>query len=131
LSRQLILIPLFLLVTFLFADSKAQNYTDTLAAAADSVAEVIAKTEPAKKETFSPKIQSGFHLNSVLRGILGIVVLLGISWIFSANRKAINYRLVAKGLGLHGYFLYQQGICEGAVLYGCRNKIPLPLLFYG
>lgn len=99
-SRQLILIPLFLLVTFLFADSKAQNYTDTLAAAADSVAEVIAKTEPAKKETFSPKIQSGFHLNSVLRGILGIVVLLGISWIFSANRKAINYRLVAKGLGL-------------------------------
>lgn len=31
-------------------------------------------------------------------GILGIVVILGLSWLLSNNKKAINYRLVASGL---------------------------------
>lgn len=33
-------------------------------------------------------------------GILGIIVILGIAFLFSNNRKAINYRLVLSGLGL-------------------------------
>jgi len=37
---------------------------------------------------------------SVLRGGLGILVLLGIAWLFSSNRKAIDWPLVAKGLAL-------------------------------
>lgn len=36
----------------------------------------------------------------VLRGLLGIVVLLGIAYVFSANRRAIPWRVVATGLGL-------------------------------
>ena len=34
----------------------------------------------------------------ISRGLLGIAVLIGIAWLFSANRKAINWRLVGMGL---------------------------------
>ena len=37
-------------------------------------------------------------------GILGIVVLLGIAYLMSNNRKAINYKLVSWGLGLQLVF---------------------------
>ncbi len=37
---------------------------------------------------------------SILRGLLGILVLIAIAWVFSTNRKAINWSLVAKGLAL-------------------------------
>jgi len=35
---------------------------------------------------------------SIYRGIIGMVVLLAIAWLFSSNRKAINWKLVGKGL---------------------------------
>lgn len=35
---------------------------------------------------------------SILRGILGMAVLIGIAWLFSNNKKAINWKLVGKGL---------------------------------
>ncbi len=37
---------------------------------------------------------------SILRGILGIVLIIGIAYIFSNNKKKINWRLVISGLGL-------------------------------
>ncbi|MGB8317808.1 MAG: nucleoside transporter C-terminal domain-containing protein [Ignavibacteriaceae bacterium] len=37
---------------------------------------------------------------SLLRGILGIIILLGISFLLSNNKKKINWRLVLSGLGL-------------------------------
>jgi CNT family concentrative nucleoside transporter len=33
-------------------------------------------------------------------GIIGIVIILGLAFLWSNNRKAINYRLVLTGLGL-------------------------------
>ena len=39
-----------------------------------------------------------------LTGILGIVVLLGIAYLLSNNRKNINYRLVSWGLGIQLIF---------------------------
>lgn len=42
--------------------------------------------------------KGGFSLTSFLRGILGLIVLLGIAWLFSKNRKAISWSLVGKGL---------------------------------
>lgn len=41
----------------------------------------------------------GFTLNSFLRGLLGMFVLILISYILSANKKAINWRTVFFGLG--------------------------------
>jgi concentrative nucleoside transporter, CNT family len=41
----------------------------------------------------------GFSLDSLLRGSLGMLVLLGIAILFSTNRRAINWRTVGFGLG--------------------------------
>ena len=40
----------------------------------------------------------GFSLNSILRGVLGMVSLLVIAYLFSSNRKAINWKTVGAGL---------------------------------
>jgi len=40
----------------------------------------------------------GFSLMSLLRGMLGLFVVLLIAWIFSTNRKAISWRIVLLGL---------------------------------
>lgn len=37
---------------------------------------------------------------SILRGMLGMAFLLVIAWLFSSNRKAVNWSLVGKGLAL-------------------------------
>ncbi|MEK6571633.1 MAG: nucleoside recognition domain-containing protein, partial [Bacteroidota bacterium] len=38
------------------------------------------------------------NLVGLLRGVIGIVVLLGIAWLFSNNKKRVNWRLVGMGL---------------------------------
>jgi CNT family concentrative nucleoside transporter len=40
----------------------------------------------------------GFNAISLLRGLLGMLVLIGIAWLFSSNRKAIAWRVVGIGL---------------------------------
>lgn len=40
----------------------------------------------------------GFSINSIWRGVLGMFVLIFISYLFSANRKAINWKTVGIGL---------------------------------
>jgi CNT family concentrative nucleoside transporter len=52
------------------------------------------------QENSSQIIESqGFSVDSLLRGGLGMLVLLGISILLSTNRKAINWRTVGFGLG--------------------------------
>nr|WP_025665167.1 MULTISPECIES: nucleoside transporter C-terminal domain-containing protein [Aquimarina] len=41
----------------------------------------------------------GFSLNSLWRGVLGMIVLLIIAFLFSSNRKAINWKTVGLGVG--------------------------------
>ena len=43
---------------------------------------------------------SGFSFNSLWRGLLGMFVLFLIAFLFSSNRKAINWRTVVIGLGI-------------------------------
>lgn len=43
---------------------------------------------------------SGFSFISLLRGLLGIIVLLALGWIFSNNKKAIPWKTVFVGLAL-------------------------------
>jgi CNT family concentrative nucleoside transporter len=40
----------------------------------------------------------------IFRGFIGIAVLVGIAWLLSNNRKAVNWRLVATGLGIQLVF---------------------------
>ena len=49
-----------------------------------------------------------FSIIKLLRGVLGMAVLIGIAWAFSNNRKAINWRMV--GIGLISQLLLAIGI---------------------
>jgi len=44
------------------------------------------------------------QLTHVFRGLLGIVAFLGLALLFSNNRKAINWRLIATGVALQIVF---------------------------
>ncbi len=44
------------------------------------------------------QIQSHFSFSSLLRGIIGMSVLIGIAWLFSSNKKAINWKAAGTGL---------------------------------
>lgn len=43
-------------------------------------------------------------LTSILRGLFGIILLVGISFLFSNNKSKINWRLVGGGLALQFFF---------------------------
>ena len=54
-----------------------------------------------KKSNLLPvKSDSKFNLLVLLKGLLGMFVLIGIAFIFSDNRKAISWRIVGIGLGI-------------------------------
>ena len=50
------------------------------------------------KKEYSITHSEGFTFSSFFRGIIGIITLLLIAFLFSKNRKAINWSLVGKGL---------------------------------
>ncbi|RZS92277.1 NupC/NupG family nucleoside CNT transporter [Aquimarina brevivitae] len=52
----------------------------------------------------------GFSFNSLWRGVLGMLVLLAIAYLFSAKRKAINWKTV--GIGLLGQLLLAFGVLK-------------------
>ena len=41
---------------------------------------------------------TGLTIIGVLRGMLGMLVIIGIAWLISSNRKAVKWSMVAKGL---------------------------------
>ena len=57
-----------------------------------------------QREVVVPIATSGFSISSLFRGILGIISLLLIAFLFSRNRKGIDWALVSKGLGIQILF---------------------------
>lgn len=43
---------------------------------------------------------TGFSFTSLFRGLIGMVAIMFIAWIFSSNRKAINWKVVLTGLSI-------------------------------
>ena len=64
----------------------------------------------AQETTSSIIPNQGFSVNSLLRGALGMIVLLAISFLLSKNRKAINWRTV--GFGLLAQLLLAIGVLK-------------------
>lgn len=48
--------------------------------------------------------ETSISLISILRGLLGLTTLIMIAWLFSSNKSAIDWKLVAKGLGIQILF---------------------------
>lgn len=95
------LLLLFLLGTLLFpgfisyADTTTVVQTAEVIAASDSIVQAN-QSAILLKQTES----AGFSFISFIRGILGIVVLLALGFLFSTNRKAIPWKTVFVGLAL-------------------------------
>ena len=49
---------------------------------------------PAEVTTFA------FGITNIIRGLFGMLVLIGIAWIFSANRRAVSWKVVGIGLSI-------------------------------
>ena len=45
-------------------------------------------------------VHKGFNLAALLRGFIGMLFLIFVSWLFSTNRKAISWRVVITGLAI-------------------------------
>lgn len=43
---------------------------------------------------------TGFSLITILRGLLGMAVIIMLAWVFSADRKNVDWIVIAKGLGI-------------------------------
>jgi CNT family concentrative nucleoside transporter len=74
---------------------------DSLVTDTAAVAQQHFAAQPVPMSNILPD-QPGFNLSleNLLRGLLGMVVLLGLAWLFSANRKAISWRTVGTGLAI-------------------------------
>ncbi len=49
-------------------------------------------------KSFIQRSTGGFKLITILRGLLGISVLILLSWLFSSNRRAVSWKVVVTGL---------------------------------
>ena len=87
------LFPLLLLVTIPLFPQEATTVADS------TLAELPVK-EMVQEDLATLVPNQGFSTQSLWRGILGMGVLLLIAFIFSANRKAINWKTVGIGLGI-------------------------------
>ncbi len=59
--------------------------------------EIVAAPQNSKIDALIPN--QGFSFHSLWRGLLGMLVLLVIAYLFSSNRRAINWKTVGLGIG--------------------------------
>lgn len=64
----------------------------------------------------------------ILRGIIGLVSLLGLAYVFSNNRKNINWKLVGIGIGIQ--FVLAIFILKADVLSGVWAPLGWPMLLF-
>ena len=63
-----------------------------------------------------------FDLIRLLRGLLGMGVLVGIAWAFSSNRKAVSWTMVGRGLA------FQLILAVGILYVPCDSMVMPPFL---
>ena len=87
---------MLLLVLFISFSSEAQDLVpqDTIISISETA--VINDITPSQVAQIIPN--EGFSVSSLWRGALGMIVLILISYFFSANRKGINWKTVSIGL---------------------------------
>jgi concentrative nucleoside transporter, CNT family len=100
LIRNAFLILVFALILFALLSPSVLLAQETLP---DSVNQEAIFTHPTIDNStllLDPSTFNGFSLSSLLRGILGIVVLLLIGWAFSSSKRNFPWRIVFVGLSM-------------------------------
>ncbi len=59
-----------------------------------------------EEEAFNTSGLDSISFTGILRGLLGLVVLVLLGWLFSGNRRAINWSLIFKGIGIQLIFAF-------------------------
>jgi concentrative nucleoside transporter, CNT family len=103
--RKLLLVALMMIP---FTGVFAGQIQDTLNLTADTVVvatEVVKATSgpgslASGGSVVDASLSAGMSLHSVLRGLLGMAVILIVAWVFSKNRRAISWRVVIVGLAI-------------------------------
>lgn len=109
---------LLLLITFaLLPTTFVLGQTSDSITVSDTIS-AVAVAKPAVALHNVSDLGQGFTMNGLLRGLLGMVVLIGIAWIFSTNRKAISWKIVGIGLGI-----------QATLALGILHVAPIRLLF--
>ncbi|MEQ8909061.1 MAG: nucleoside transporter C-terminal domain-containing protein [Vicingaceae bacterium] len=89
----------FLSLLFCFSLSAQTDSLEAINAYADSLSyQEVIESASSDVDASTIKPLSGFSFTSLFRGILGMLTLLLLAFLFSENRKAINWGLVSKGL---------------------------------
>ncbi|OFX85643.1 MAG: Na+ dependent nucleoside transporter [Bacteroidetes bacterium GWF2_33_16] len=105
----LIVISAGVIIGFTSGVSKNEsNQTDTVTVVSESASENSQpdsveqiQEEPAKSTILlKGSEKTGFSFITILRGLLGMLVLVSIAWLFSANRKGVDWFVIAKGLAI-------------------------------
>lgn len=103
----LLVIALFFVAAFAFAQEKDTTpVAATTTEAVPTQPETELQSAPATPAAVNPyrsilaEKQFSFSFKSILRGLGGIIALLLIAWLFSTDRKHINWRTVGIALGL-------------------------------
>jgi len=82
----------------------------------------VVPVESSEDKTQSTLIPSqGFSLDSLWRGVLGMITLIFIAFLFSSNRKAINWRTV--GIGLSFQLIIAIGVLKVPFIQGIFEGI--------
>lgn len=103
--KYLILLAGLFIMTFSFNPCIAQQDTlvQTLEVSDDSsvVTETLNAEEKENLSNIVPeKASFSFNFLKILRGLIGMLILITIAWAFSTDRKAISWKVVGIGLGI-------------------------------
>lgn len=104
---KLALLSIFMIFTiFMVASQMGDSIPDAASIAAESSQETF-QSDPFQVNALADKTnlldmdrRSGFKPITILRGIFGMIVLVLIAFLFSSNRRSINWKVVGTGLGL-------------------------------
>ncbi|MDY0103887.1 MAG: nucleoside transporter C-terminal domain-containing protein [Lentimicrobium sp.] len=94
----ILLLISFVLIPVAFALAQAPD-----AAVGGDTLTIVESVKPAIELHKVSDLGSGFTFTGLLRGLLGMIVLIGIAWIFSTNRKAISWKIVGIGLLIQAF----------------------------
>lgn len=103
--RSLLLTALILTMTIL-VNAQDSPIPDTIASMADTMSIITPDIADApitpsdKSNLLALDRSSGFDLMTILRGLLGMISLVLIAFLFSTNRKAVNWKVVFTGIAL-------------------------------
>lgn len=85
-------------ILLLVSNASLSGQTDTLIESVTTTTDTLSQPLTEDKAPAFRVPGNGVTIQSVFRGLLGIVFLLSLSFLFSARRSAINWRLVISGI---------------------------------